>query len=97
MTLDYRMPPGDTGALHAALHPLDHTAASWSGTLPRQDDWAERFVEVDLAPGQYHLSFEVERTWSNPHGTDATAPPESRTLGFALSSLTFAPGGSRSS
>jgi GT2 family glycosyltransferase len=90
MQLTYRMPPGETGALQLTVRSLDGVVTEWSGTLARQDDWAERAIELDLAPGNHLLTFEVARTWSNPTGADASAPPEGRALGFALSSVSFA-------
>lgn len=89
MRIVYRAPPGDTGRLGLAVLPFERGASLYDGTLPPAGDWREEFIAVDLAPGDYVVSFEVERTWSNPLGDEAGAPAEARALGFALSSLRF--------
>jgi len=88
--LSYRLPPGPIGSLRIALTPLGTSRETWSTQLPwRDSEWREDSLALDLTAGDYLLSFGVDTTWSNPEGRDPAAGPESRALGFALSSLTF--------
>jgi GT2 family glycosyltransferase len=91
LSLRYRLPPGSVGELRIALAPLGERDERWSARLPWRDaDWHEDSLELALEPGAYRLSFEAERAWSNPEGRDRDLPPENRSLGFAISSLSFA-------
>jgi GT2 family glycosyltransferase len=85
----YRTAPGETGPLALAVLPFDGGSPVCLAQLDPADDWRETSLAVDLAPGCYVVSFEVERTWSNPDGRQAGAAAERRALGFALSSVGF--------
>ena len=50
-------------------------------------------VVVRLAAGDYVVAFDAADPWSNPGQRDPEFWAENRTLGFALSSLTFADAG----
>lgn len=41
------------------------------------------------ASGDHFVSFDAEAPWSNPDREDQELWPENRSLGFALSSLSF--------
>jgi hypothetical protein len=89
--LRYRPPPGPIGGLRVALTPLGTSREAWSTQLPwRESVWREESIALEVAAGDYLLSFDVDTTWSNPEGRDQAAGAESRLLGFALSSFTFA-------
>jgi GT2 family glycosyltransferase len=89
--LRYRLPPGPTGSLRVALTPLGSSQRAWSTQLPwRASDWREDSLALGLAAGDYLLSFDVDATWSNPEGRDPATGGENRSLGFAVSSITFA-------
>ena len=85
----YRMPPGVAGALALTMRPRDGREAAWRAGLPRVegDGWHEASIELELAPGDYVLSLEAERTWSNREAADGSLWPENRALGFALSAF----------
>jgi len=87
--IGYRMPPGVAGGLTVAMRPRDGRDAIWSASLPRVEDdgWHEVILQLQLPPGDYLLSLQAERTWSNRDTADAALWPENRTLGFALSAF----------
>ncbi len=88
--LTYRLPPGPVGALRVALTSLQGSHEAWSEVLPwRDSDWREDSFEIDLAAGDYLLSFDAQKTWTNPAGRDPSASPENRSLGFALASFSL--------
>ncbi len=96
LTLGYRLPPGSIGGLRLALTPLDAEHETWSTQLPwRDSEWRKDACAAELAPGDYLLSFEADRTWSNPQGQDLRLPPEKRSLGVAVASLSFGAGSLR--
>ncbi|HEY4426827.1 MAG TPA: glycosyltransferase family 2 protein [Solirubrobacteraceae bacterium] len=89
-SITYRLPPGSIGTLAIAVRSLDTRQAEWSTLIPWRDgDWHEESLPIGLSPGDYLVTFDSERTWSNPDGGDTTAPAENRGLGFALSDLRF--------
>jgi hypothetical protein len=89
-TLSYRFPPGRTGGLSISARELDAAEPVCSTRLEwREGEWQEETLSLRLAPGDYVLAFEAEATWSNPGQGDPALPPENRSLGFALSSLSF--------
>jgi len=89
--LSYRLAPASIGSLRVGLTPLDGPGETWSTRLPWRDaEWREEALAADLAPGDYLLSLDTETAWSNPEGLDPMLGPENRTLGAALSSLSFA-------
>jgi GT2 family glycosyltransferase len=91
--LSYRLAPASIGSLHVALTPLDEPGEIWSSRLPwRDDQWHEDTLAAELAPGDYLLSLDTETTWSNPEGLDPMLGPENRSLGVALSLLSFSGG-----
>jgi hypothetical protein len=88
--LSYRFPPGPTGGLRISVREVDATETLWSTHLAwREGQWQEHALPLRLASGDYVVDFEAETTWSNPGQQDPAAPPESRSLGFALSALAF--------
>jgi GT2 family glycosyltransferase len=89
-TLSYRFPPGRTGGLSISARELDAAEPVWSTRLEWcEGEWQEETLSLRLAPGDYVLAFEAEASWSNPGQRDPALPPENRSLGFALSSLSF--------
>jgi GT2 family glycosyltransferase len=91
--LSYRLPPRSIGGLRVALTPLAESDEAFSQALAWHDsDWHEEELAVELAPGGYLVSFQTETTWSNPDGRDSELWGENRSLGFALSSLSFSGG-----
>jgi GT2 family glycosyltransferase len=94
--LSYRLPPGPIGNVRVVLTPLGEGDEAWSTELAWRDgDWHEDAFALELAAGDYLLSFAAEKTWSNPEGRDAGLPPENRSLGLALCSLSFVAGALR--
>jgi hypothetical protein len=45
-----------------------------------------------LTAGDYLVSFNTDETWCNPEGRDPALWGENRSLGFALSELSFVEG-----
>ncbi|HEV7528633.1 MAG TPA: glycosyltransferase family A protein [Solirubrobacteraceae bacterium] len=90
INFSYCLPPRSIGTLRVALTRLDEPGESWSTRLRWRDaDWHEEAFSLELAPGDYLVSFATEGTWSNRDGRDPELWGESRSLGFALSSLSF--------
>lgn len=88
--LSYRFPPGPSGDVRVAVRPVDSSEVAWSARLPwRKGEWHEEALPLHLGPGDYEVAFDAEATWSNPEQRDPELPPENRSLGFALSSLSF--------
>lgn len=89
VSLSYRLPPVASGVTVIA-RPLDERAPAWSAGFSWQDtDWHEESFPLRLPAGRYLLTFEAQAAWSNPGQADPTLWPENRSLGFALSSLSF--------
>jgi hypothetical protein len=89
-SMTFRMAPGPIGGVNVSLSRLDSSAAVWSTRIPWQDgDWHEERFPLRLDAGDYVVAFHTEATWSNPAHRDPTLPPENRSLGLALSSLSF--------
>lgn len=87
----YRMAPVDVGALRLSAYPLGSPEPVWSVEQSWRDgEWHDEEIPVSLSAGDYLLRFETDSTWSNPGQLDAAFPPDNRSLGFALSELTFA-------
>jgi len=62
----------------------------WSTGIQWQDsDWREDGFPLRLAAGTYLVSFEADAPWSNPQQRDRNLWGENRSLGIALSSLSF--------
>ena len=92
MRLTYRLPPGPIGSLRVSVWPLEQDRELWSTSIAWLDSgWHEESFPLQLAGGDYVVSFDVEAPWS-PDGTDPAFAGEHRSLGFALSSLSFADG-----
>jgi GT2 family glycosyltransferase len=88
--LIYRTPPGPVGALRVIVRPARSTRIVWSTRIAGQDEgWHDRTIPIRLAAGDYVVEFTAERVWSNPAQRDKAFPPDDRSLGFALSSLSF--------
>jgi hypothetical protein len=88
--LTYCLPPRPTGALTVSVCALDQRTAVWSTRIDWGDaDWHEDTFPLHLTAGDYVVSFAAEATWSNPSGEDPALWAENRSLGFAVSSLSF--------
>lgn len=86
----YRMPPVSVGRLRISAYPLDSRLLAWSAELRWRDgEWHDEELETSLGAGDYVLRFETDSTWSNPGQRDASLAPDNRSLGFALSEVTF--------
>ncbi len=89
--LSYCLPPASIGGLKLTICALEGGEPVWSTRIPWADaDWHEQNFAMELAAGDYLVSFDADATWSNPKGKDPKLWPENRSLGFALSSLSFA-------
>jgi hypothetical protein len=89
-SLSYRFPPGPTGGLNISVRPVDSRETEWSTRIAwRAGEWHEETLPLRLSAHDYVVAFDAEATWSNPAGRDGDLPPENRSLGFALSSLSF--------
>jgi GT2 family glycosyltransferase len=87
--LRYRLPPVSGGA-EMTLSPLGHAGAAQAISLTAEDfEWHERSFPLALGPGDYLVSFEAAKPWSNPDGRDPRLWAENRVLGVALASLSF--------
>jgi GT2 family glycosyltransferase len=90
VTVSYCLPPGLGGAVDVSIHPIDsRQAVSSVRIIGSGGDWREDSFQAGLEAGDYVVAFEAEAMWSNPGQQDPDLPPENRTLGFALSSLSF--------
>jgi hypothetical protein len=79
--------------LKVTVSDLDHLQQAWSARLDWLDaDWHEQDFPLQLAAGDYLVSFDADTTWSNPEGMDPSLWGENRSLGFALASLSFGEG-----
>ena len=88
--LSYRLPPVPSGGLKIELCPLGEQVPVWSTHLAWHDgDWHEESFTLRLPAGDYVVSFDAEETWTNPAQRDPSLWSEIRSLGFALSSLSF--------
>jgi GT2 family glycosyltransferase len=88
--LSYCLPPRSIGSLRIALSRLGEADEAFSETMAwHEPDWHEQELALELAAGDYLVSFETEATWSNPERRDWELWGENRSLGFALSSLSF--------
>jgi GT2 family glycosyltransferase len=90
MRIGYRMAPVPVGSLQIFAYPLGSRQAVWSAQLPWSDgEWHDKEVLLSLPAGDYIFKFETDSTWSNPDQRDSTFPRDNRSLGFAMSELTF--------
>jgi GT2 family glycosyltransferase len=91
--MTYCLPPAPIGELTISISDMELKQAQWSTRLVWRDaDWQEEGFALQLAAGDYVVSFEAEEPWSNPGGRDPAIWAENRSLGFALSSLLFRAG-----
>ncbi|HST34297.1 MAG TPA: glycosyltransferase family 2 protein [Solirubrobacteraceae bacterium] len=87
LSLDFAHVPVDNGGVDVQIRKVgspDPLAGVWQTRLAWQ--YIARSVEnhpLELAPGDYEVVFKAPRGWSDP-------PRETRSLGFALSSLALA-------
>jgi GT2 family glycosyltransferase len=87
--LAYRLSPHPS-AVNVALYPLDQRTPIWSMLIAGSDtDWHEDSFPLQLPAGDYLVAFDTDAPWSNPERRDPALPPENRSLGFGLSSLSF--------
>jgi GT2 family glycosyltransferase len=90
LSLSYRLPPGPIGGLKISVRRPVSWRVVWSMRLANQaTKWRDESFPVRLQPGDYAVSFDAERTWTNPGGQDPAFVADDRCLGFALSSLRF--------
>jgi hypothetical protein len=76
--------------VNVSVRSVDSREAVWSTRLEwREEEWWRETLPLRLAAGDYVVSFDADATWSNPGQRDPAFPPENRSLGFALSSLSF--------
>jgi hypothetical protein len=88
--ISYCLPPAPTGGLKVTVHDLDTRQPTWSTHVSwRDSSWHEDTFPLRLAAGEYLITFDADATWSNPDGLDPAFWPENRSLGFALSKLSF--------
>jgi hypothetical protein len=91
--LSYCLPPGSTGGLSVSISPLNHDSPAWSTRIVWRDaDWRQDDLPLRLTAGDYLVSFNTDETWCNPEGRDPALWGENRSLGFALSELSFVEG-----
>jgi GT2 family glycosyltransferase len=91
--VSYCFPPGPTGGLKITVCPVEQRQPVWSTRIARLDaDWHEDSFPLRLPAGDYVVSFDADAAWSNPRQRDPTFWAENRSLGFALSSLSFGEG-----
>jgi GT2 family glycosyltransferase len=87
--LSYRLPPVPSG-VKLMVCPLDRQMPVCSTQIAWQDpDWHEDEFPMQLAAGDYLVSFDAESAWSNPGQREPALWGENRALGFALSWLSF--------
>ena len=88
--LSYCLPPGPIGSLNVAVCRLDERRAVWSTRIAQHDaEWHEDSFPLQLPAGDYLVSFDADAAWSNPERQDPSLWAENRSLGFALSFLSF--------
>jgi GT2 family glycosyltransferase len=89
LRLRHRFAPVDTSVQVTISRP-DNPVPLWSTSLTWSDaGWQESDFQLDLGPGEYMLTVHAGSPWSNPGQRDPSLWPENRTLGLALSCLTF--------
>jgi GT2 family glycosyltransferase len=87
--LSYCMPPVPS-ELDLTVCPLDREVPIWSMRVAWHDaNWHEESYPMQLPPGDYVVSFDAGSAWSNPSQLNPALWAENRSLGFALSSLSF--------
>jgi hypothetical protein len=87
--LTYCLPPVASG-VDVQMFPLGQQAPVWSKSIVWHDaDWHEDSFPLRLAAGDYVVTFDAERAWSNADQRDQAFWPENRALGFAVSSFSF--------
>jgi hypothetical protein len=90
MSISYCLPPASTGGLKVTVLDLDERQPVWSTRVAWEDaSWHEDIFPLWLGEGEYLIMFDAESTWSNPDQLDPAFSPENRSLGFALSKLSF--------
>jgi GT2 family glycosyltransferase len=88
--LSYRLPPASIGGVRVTMKLLGDAHEAFATRLAWRDaEWREEALALELDAGDYLVSFDTEAEWSNPGGGDAELWPENRSLGLALSALTF--------
>jgi hypothetical protein len=87
--LSYRLPPV-ASSVNVTMCPLGQLAPAWSTRIAWHDaEWHEDSLPLELGAGDYLVSFGAEAAWSNPAQRDPALWAENRSLGFALSSVSF--------
>jgi GT2 family glycosyltransferase len=90
LRLRYCLPPAPTGGVRVTVRPLDDRQPAWFRRIAWDDGaWHDDSFPLQLTPGDYLVSFDAETTWSNRDSLDRRFGPENRSLGFALSWLSF--------
>jgi GT2 family glycosyltransferase len=92
LRLRYCLPPASIDGVKVMVQALNDRRRVWSTRIAWGDGaWHDDDFPLHLAAGDYLVSFDAETTWSNPEGRDRRFAPENRSLGFALSLLSFEP------
>lgn len=88
--LSYRLPPSPIGGVTVSVSRLYHRRAAWSTHIAWLDgDWHVAHFPLQLSAGDYLVSFDADMTWANEDGHDPSFSAENRSLGIAISALTF--------
>ena len=88
--LSYRLPPRTIGGLKISVRPMNSRTPVWSTRIAWKDqDWHDDRFPLRLVADDYAVTFDAERTWSNPDQRDPAFSADNRSFGFALSSLSF--------
>jgi hypothetical protein len=88
--ISYCLPPAPNGGLTVTVRPLGSSHEAWSTRIPWTDaSWHDDSFPAELGAGEYLVSFDAESTWSNPGRFDRSFSAENRSLGFAMSRLSF--------
>jgi hypothetical protein len=85
----YRLPPVPSD-VSLSVRPIDQQAPTWSTRIAWRDaEWHRDSFPLRLPGGEYLLTVDAETPWSNPGQRDPSLWAENRSLGFALSSVSF--------
>jgi GT2 family glycosyltransferase len=87
--VSYRLPPVASDVT-VTVRPFGQEVPAWSTRIVWRDaDWHDDLIALQLSPGDWVVSFDAAASWSNPSQADRSLWAENRSLGFALSSLSF--------
>jgi hypothetical protein len=90
VTICHRFAPASVGGLKIRLRHVHGVQPAAEAYMPwRGGGLQEEKVPVELEAGDYVMEFETGWAWTNPDQQDPTLPPDNRSLGFALASVSF--------